>query len=763
VSAGRLTITVAPRFRRTDAGGKPASPLILRLIRVGSFAALGLYGVVRWATLLSPAPMGRLLGLLGLAFALVAFVPLLRRIGPPPAAAGACLLCLLALPVAGLNWHDFLHLRIAVSAQAIGHGLSGLPGSFVPYVGTSPAIRLVILLGAAVLLLDGAVVLAFAPRGLGELRRAGAALPLIALAIVPSTLLRPEFPYLQGLVLFVLLVAFVWGERAQAEGKSAAIAMLAVAGLAGAVLAPRLDGHRALLNYRAWTGSLVRPHLDVFAWNQRYGPLHWPRAGHVVLTVQAAHADYWKAEDLDVFNGYGWAAGPVSAAALPAPAPSARARWSQPIRVSVSGMRSSEVIGSGYSAAPSSLPGVAPGPGAGTWVSYRPLAPGDTYTVSTYSPHPSPFQLQHAGTRYPTAALNPYLTLTVPVGPRLAGGTSTVEFPLFGSEHGVATQGSTIIAKTVDSAVYGPVYALARRLAARASSPYAYVMAVERFLGNGYTYNESPPARPYPLVSFLFRDKIGYCQQFSGAMALLLRMGGVPARVAAGFTSGSESAHHRWVVTDIDAHAWVEAWFPRYGWVRFDPTPGNAPARGGNTLFPIVKSLPGQSSAAGAAPRRQAQAAPVSTRGAHGPSGGGDGLWLLVPGVAVVILVGLLAVSALAPDPTPEQRLRELERALARTGRPLGPEVTLAALERRFRDSAGAAAYVRALRLGRYAGVQDAPGQHGGRRAVREQLRQGLGATGRLRALWALPPRPGSWRRRRDQRRGRRSGRLLGH
>ena len=46
----------------------------------------------------------------------------------------------------------------------------------------------------------------------------------------------------------------------------------------------------------------------------------------------------------------------------------------------------------------------------------------------------------------------------------------------------------------------------------------------------------------YPLESFLFKDKYGYCQQFAGAMALLLRMGGVPARVAVGFTQGDYDA-----------------------------------------------------------------------------------------------------------------------------------------------------------------------------------------------------------------------------
>ena len=100
-------------------------------------------------------------------------------------------------------------------------------------------------------------------------------------------------------------------------------------------------------------------------------------------------------------------------------------------------------------------------------------------------------------------------------------------------------------------------------------------------------------------------------------MALLLRLGGVPARVAAGFTSGQyDPTSHRWLVTDFDAHAWVEAFFPGYGWVRFDPTPASAdPAQqkthlgsllsSGGAPAPLVKpavgrhglSVPGSSAA----------------------------------------------------------------------------------------------------------------------------------------------------------------------
>ena len=83
-----------------------------------------------------------------------------------------------------------------------------------------------------------------------------------------------------------------------------------------------------------------------------------------------------------------------------------------------------------------------------------------------------------------------------------------------------------------------------------------------------------------PLESFLFDTKAGYCQHYSAAMALLLRMGGVPARVATGFSPGGYSKRKQaWIVRDTDAHSWVEAWFDGYGWITLDPTPADTPAR----------------------------------------------------------------------------------------------------------------------------------------------------------------------------------------
>ena len=62
-------------------------------------------------------------------------------------------------------------------------------------------------------------------------------------------------------------------------------------------------------------------------------------------------------------------------------------------------------------------------------------------------------------------------------------------------------------------------------------------------------------------------------------MALLLRMGGVPARVSTGFTTGAlDRKAGEYVVRDLDAHSWVEVWYSGYGWVTLDPTPAAAPA-----------------------------------------------------------------------------------------------------------------------------------------------------------------------------------------
>ncbi|MGH3612972.1 MAG: transglutaminaseTgpA domain-containing protein [Pseudonocardia sp.] len=87
-----------------------------------------------------------------------------------------------------------------------------------------------------------------------------------------------------------------------------------------------------------------------------------------------------------------------------------------------------------------------------------------------------------------------------------------------------------------------------------------------------YSLQTAPGGSDDALVEFLTVGRTGYCEQFASAMAVMLRTVGVPARVAVGFTAGTDTGEFRSVST-ADAHAWVEAWFPGIGWTTFDPTP----------------------------------------------------------------------------------------------------------------------------------------------------------------------------------------------
>ncbi|MFL5824221.1 MAG: transglutaminase family protein [Solirubrobacteraceae bacterium] len=716
------------------------------LVQVAAFGLLGLYGVLRWDTLLGNGSAGRLLALLGLAVVSAALGPPLARRSRLVAGLVMALACLGALAIAGLPASWVANLRVAVSVRAIGEGLTTLPQINVPYTGVGEWVRVTMLLGAAVLLMDAALVLTFVPRHLGGLRRAGALLPLLALAVIPATVLRPGVPYVEGVLLFGLVVLFLWGDRLRPRALTGVLLPCGVALAVATVLAPAVDPRHPWLNYRALATSLSGG-VETFDWVPAYGPLHWPRVGRTVLEVQAAHAEYWKAENLDVFDGQGWSAAspPVAAPWQTGVSRSALSRWTQTLLVTVRWMGTSKVVAAGSAQPPSALAGGSlPGPSPGTWQSSNRLGPGASYGIRVYAPHPSAAQLRAAGDSYPETVQRGYLALEVPelpTNPTLANasvgaGLVEVVFPPFAQRNEL---GPGAVVAMRDSP-YAGAFALARRLMPSATTPFAYVQRVQRFLAHGYRYSEHPPRSRYPLESFLVEHRLGYCQHFAGAMALLLRMGGVPARVAVGFTPGAyDSATHRWMVSDKNAHAWVEAWFPHYGWVRFDPTPSSAPALRGASTAAITK--PDTSPVA--APRvhhrdtAPARAAP-SQAGHRRATGGGQEIEILAPvlGVAVLLaLIGWLTRARVGRDP-----VDELVRAFGRTGRPLEEAATLAGLERRMSYSDGAAAYLRHIRLARFAGAtQSVSLRH--RRAMRQALGDSLGPLGRVRAWWALPPR----------------------
>ena len=98
-----------------------------------------------------------------------------------------------------------------------------------------------------------------------------------------------------------------------------------------------------------------------------------------------------------------------------------------------------------------------------------------------------------------------------------------------------------------------------------------------------YSTTEVDPLRgDDALETFVFDHRVGYCEYFSSAMAVMLRSTGIPARVAVGFAPGTLTTPadpavgrplNTYTVSTSDAHAWVEVLFPGHGWIKFDPTP----------------------------------------------------------------------------------------------------------------------------------------------------------------------------------------------
>jgi protein-glutamine gamma-glutamyltransferase len=121
---------------------------------------------------------------------------------------------------------------------------------------------------------------------------------------------------------------------------------------------------------------------------------------------------------------------------------------------------------------------------------------------------------------------------------------------------------------------------LARQITSQASSNYDRAVAIERYLQThyGYTLQLSRSVPRDPLAEFLFQRKAGHCEYFASSMAIMLRTLRIPARVVDGFRSGEfNDITSQYLIRASDAHSWVEAYFPGYGWMSFDPTPAAPP------------------------------------------------------------------------------------------------------------------------------------------------------------------------------------------
>ena len=394
-----------------------------------------------------------------------------------------------------------------------------------------------------------------------------AGLPLLVLFCVPVIMDASHYQLADGVV-FCLAGAGYLAMLAVGGRPSPNSTALPVAGgfasIAVALCAP-------LLLSVVHLSTLFASGADAGGLPQTMAQLHESRPSVVFTYTTTAPASlqqndpqYFRQYVFDTLDQTGWQLasyppGTAQASSLPQPPGLSDLSAAQPV--------STTVTTTGFSGAhPAFLP--LPYPEIrvsvpGRWLAdpdlmiYSPASPlaGITYSAASYAIDPSQAQLAAVPPLTGIPGLAPDLQL--PPSYRTAALKQLAQ----AQTSGQATE-------------FGKVNALANWLS---SPPFQYNLAA------------APSASAAGLLSFLTTTRTGYCVQYASAMTVLTRLLGIPARFVTGYTAGTPGKGGSYVVKTTDAHAWTEVYFPTFGWIRFEPTPGG---QGGTAVRPDYMSAP---------------------------------------------------------------------------------------------------------------------------------------------------------------------------
>ena len=256
----------------------------------------------------------------------------------------------------------------------------------------------------------------------------------------------------------------------------------------------------------------------------------------VRFTVESDEPAYWRTGVYDRFTGDGWVrTGDETEYGGPLDPPAGDA---SPLSQTVTVEEETQVLPA--ASQPVSLEGQIAVSAAvddhGQLLPTRTLYEGEQYMVQSQIVDTSPEQLRAAGTAYPDDVASRYLQLPE---------DTSAEFEAYTAE-------------VTDDA----------------ENPYEAALAIEQYLRSSKEYSLDVD-RPDGNVAeeFLFEMEAGYCVYYATTMVQMLRAEEIPARYVTGYTQGQQVDDDQWVVRGLDAHAWVEVYFPGEGWVEFEPTP----------------------------------------------------------------------------------------------------------------------------------------------------------------------------------------------
>jgi transglutaminase-like putative cysteine protease len=315
----------------------------------------------------------------------------------------------------------------------------------------------------------------------------------------------------------------------------AALGMAAVVAVAAAFVGPRLPGSDSEPIYETRGGNggsvtnVVSPLVDIRSRLTN-------RSNAELFTVRADFESYWRLSALPRFNGTEWG--------LPERALSRADGELSVAREGATELRQEITITAlGEKFVPTAADPIAASPQGGLrWNADSStllktdgdLAAGDTFEIVSASP------------RFDLAALQ--------------AATST-------------DAGDPIYLELPDN-FPSSVGEVARSVTAGSSTPYEAAITLQNWFRSEFDYSlEVQAGHSNNAIEGFLRDRVGYCEQFAGTYAAMMRTLGIPARVAVGFTPGNFNGE-RYSVLGKNAHAWPEVWFDGLGWVPFEPTPG---------------------------------------------------------------------------------------------------------------------------------------------------------------------------------------------
>jgi transglutaminase-like putative cysteine protease len=295
----------------------------------------------------------------------------------------------------------------------------------------------------------------------------------------------------------------------------------------------------------------------------------WNQGQTLHFTIKSDRPAYWPIDIYDSYTAQGWINGPTTSQLVDAKKPftDLGPNLDDVMNYEVTTEINTDVLAVAGNFVASSEPVQVHQNAAGdvTEVTIpRILAPGEHYTVETVLPNPTADQLAAAGTGYPQNILDSYLQLPANYSPE--------------------------------------VQALSENVTAAAATPYEKARAVVKYL-SAFPYQaiiNAPPAGSDGVAYFLFQQKSGFCLYFASAMAVMLRSVDVPTRLVVGYLPGDPgSVPGTYLVRDWHYHAWAQVYFPGYGWVNFEATPGGGGGSGSQVSaqtslvsVPAIRDLP---------------------------------------------------------------------------------------------------------------------------------------------------------------------------